>query len=337
MKVGYFIGTQHAADTDIAAALKEHLEQTRMLRDLGFDSVWVAQHYLTGPQQFLQPIPMLARLAAEAGDMLVGTNLLLLPLHNPVDVAEQCATLDIITGGRFVLGVGLGYRDVEYAAFGVERKTRTRRLEESIEVIKRLWTEDEVTFEGSQFKLDRLTIRPKPLQDLRPPIWIGATADPAIKRAALIADAWIATSMTTVSTLAEQVAFYHESRSEAGLPRAQEFARCVELYVAESTEQAFEESAPFITAKYNSYFGWGQDQIVPGESGAGLPFHELAKDRFIIGTPDECIEECLRQRDVLGVTHLIVRSNFPGMPPENAARSVRLFGDEVLPALRAPS
>ena len=84
---------------------------------------------------------------------LSGLTWLLLPLHNPVDVAEQCATLDIITGGRFVLGGGLGYRDVEYAAFGVERKTRTRRLEESIEVIKRLWTEDEVTFEGSQFKL----------------------------------------------------------------------------------------------------------------------------------------------------------------------------------------
>ena len=163
----------------------------------------------------------------------------------------------------------------------------------------------------------------------------GATADPAIKRAALIADAWIATSMTTETALSAQVEMYHETRRQAGLPPAQEFARCIELYAADTTERAFEEAGPYIKRKYDSYYGWGQDAIVPGEPGAGLPFEDLAKDRFVIGTPDECIEACLRQRDELGVTHLIVRSNFPGMPPEQAARAIELFGTRVLPALRA--
>src|SRR5213594_3932060 len=142
MKVGVFLGTQHPADADMRRAFADHLEHTRALAEGGYDAVWLGQHYRTHPEQFFQTTPLLARLAAEAGGMTIGTNLLLLPLHNPVDVAEQYATMDIIADGRLVLGVGLGYRQQEYDALGVDRPTRTRRLEETLELLKRLWTED---------------------------------------------------------------------------------------------------------------------------------------------------------------------------------------------------
>jgi alkanesulfonate monooxygenase SsuD/methylene tetrahydromethanopterin reductase-like flavin-dependent oxidoreductase (luciferase family) len=315
MKVGVFIGTQHPGGT-------------------GFHAVWVGQHYLTHPDQFFQTTPLLARLAAEAGDMTVGTNLLLLPLFNPVDVAEQYATMDVIAGGRLILGVGLGYRQEEYEAFGVERSTRARRFEESLGLLKRLWTEDHVTFEGRFWRVEDASIRPRPLQRPRPPIWIGAAADPAVRRAAVLGDAWISTSVTTHSAIKEQLEVYRRARAEAGLPPPAEYARCLELYVAEDARRAFEESVPYIAAKYRSYFAWGMGKNVPGESGERLSLEDLARDRFVIGTPDDVLRECVRNRDELGVTHLIVRFNFPGMAQENVLRAIRLFGQHVIPALR---
>lgn len=334
MKVGVFLGTQHPGRADMRQAFLHHLEQTRAIRDSGFDAVWVGQHYLTFPEQFFQTTPLLARLAAESGDMLIGTNLLLLPLHNVVDVAEQYATMDIIAGGRFILGVGLGYRDVEYGAFGVDRRSRGGRFAEQIEALKLLWTRDHASFAGTHVRFSDVSIRPRPLQRPRPPIWIGAAADRAVQRAALLGDAWIATSVTTFSAMTAQVALYHRTRANAGLPPASEYAKCVELYVGEDRRRAFEASAPYMAAKYRSYYAWGMAANVPGESGESLPLEELVKDRFVIGTPDDCIRECLAHRDLLGVTHLIVRFNFPGMEQEHVLEAIRLFGRAVLPAIR---
>ena len=314
-------------------AFEHHLAETRAIRDGGFDAVWIGQHYLTFPDQFFQTTPLLARLAAETGEMRVGTNLLLLPLHNVVDVAEQYATMDVITGGRLILGVGLGYRDQEYGAFGVERKTRAKLFEERIEALKLLWTEDHASFTGTHVHFTDVSIRPRPLQTPRPPIWIGAAADPAVRRAALMGDAWIATSVTTFTAIKDQVAVYRRARQDAGLPPAAELAQCVELYVGDDRQRAFEESAPHMAAKYRSYFAWGMDQNVPGETGKGLSVEELVKDRFIIGTPDDCIRECLARKE-LGVTHLIVRFNFPGMQHEHVLKAIRLFAKDVLPAIR---
>jgi alkanesulfonate monooxygenase SsuD/methylene tetrahydromethanopterin reductase-like flavin-dependent oxidoreductase (luciferase family) len=108
----------------------------------------------------------------------------------------------------------------------------------------------------------------------------------------------------------------------------------VELYVAPDRTRAFEESAPFMAAKYRSYYAWGMGKNVPGESGETLSLEELVKDRFVIGTPEDVIRECRRHRDELGVTHLIVRFNFPGMDPAHVLQAIHLFGKEVIPAAR---
>jgi alkanesulfonate monooxygenase SsuD/methylene tetrahydromethanopterin reductase-like flavin-dependent oxidoreductase (luciferase family) len=334
MDVGVFLGTQHPGDADMRRQFEDHLEQTRAIRDAGFDALWLAQHYLTYPDQFFQTTPLLARLAAETGDMTIGTNIFVLPLHRIIDVAEQYATLDIISGGRLIFGAALGYREIEYQHFGVEKKTRGRLFSEQIDALKVLWEEDDACFDGEFIKFENISIRPKPMQRPRPPIWIGAAANPAIKRAALKGEAWIATSVTTFSAIKEQVDFYHQARRDAGLPRNREFAKCVELYVAETREKAFEEGAPYMAKKYKAYYSWGMGKNVPGESGEDLPLEELVKDRFVIGSPEDCIRECLAHRDELGCSHLIVRMNFPGIPQENFLKAIRLFGAEVLPHIR---
>ncbi len=335
MEFGVFLGSQYAADEDIYAAFQGLVHQTRVIRDTGYDAIWLGQHFLSAPEQYLQTTPMLGRLAAETGEMKIGTNLLLLPLMNPVDIAEQYATMDVISGGRLILGVGLGYRDEEFNAFQLRRKDRVGRLEEGIEILRRLWTEDDVSFQGRHFTLDGVTIRPRPLQSPRPQIWIGATADPAIKRAARLGDAWIATSMTEWGEMKRQVDLFHETRREAGLTGKVDFAKCVEVFVGDDKESALREAEPYIGAKYAAYYRWGMGDNVPGESGAGIAdFADLTRNRFIVGGVKDVIEDCLYHRDVLGVTHLIVRLNFPGMSAELVERNIRRFGEEVIPAVR---
>jgi alkanesulfonate monooxygenase SsuD/methylene tetrahydromethanopterin reductase-like flavin-dependent oxidoreductase (luciferase family) len=334
MDVGIFLGTQHPGDVDMRQQFENHLVQTRAIRDAGFDALWLAQHYLTYPDQFFQTTPMLARLAAETGDMKIGTNIFVLPLHNIVDIAEQYATMDIISGGRLIFGVALGYRDIEYQTFGIEKKTRGRLFTEQIDALRTLWEEDEASFEGDFIKFEKLSIRPRPLQKPRPPIWVGAAANPAIKRAALKGEAWIATSVTTFSAIKEQVDYYRQVRKEAGLPKEGCFTKCVELYVAETREKAMDEGAPYMANKYKAYYSWGMGKNVPGESGEDLPLEDLVKDRFVVGSPEDCIRECQAHRDELGCDHLLVRMNFPGMPHENFMKAIKLFGEEVLPHIR---
>src|SRR3712207_6149537 len=240
-------------------------------------------------------MPLLGRLAADAGEMILGTNIILLPLHHPVEIAEQFATLDALTAGRIVLGVGLGYREEEFAAFGVPIRTRVGRFTESIEIIKRLWTEDDVSYEGKYYRLANVSIRPRPVQQPRPPVWIGATSEPAIRRAAVHGDAWMAAPNDTVPRMRELLALYREARAEAGLPPAAEFAKILDMYVAPTREEAWRDGAPAIAEKYRAYAAWGLG------GGLDATIEELARDRFVIGDPEDCLREFRRHRDELGV------------------------------------
>jgi len=174
MKVGIFLTCQYPPGSDMVAALEAQYVMTRLARDRGWDAVATGQHYLSEGMRQIQLVPFLARLAAEAGDMTGIAGVLLTTLHNPVEVAEHIASLDAIWRGNFVFGVGLGYRDVEFDAFGVPRGQRVRRFEQCLEVVKRLWTEDNVSFENDICKLTNVTMTCRPIQQPYPPIWFAA-------------------------------------------------------------------------------------------------------------------------------------------------------------------
>jgi alkanesulfonate monooxygenase SsuD/methylene tetrahydromethanopterin reductase-like flavin-dependent oxidoreductase (luciferase family) len=137
VRFGLLLSGQHLPGDSAVAAVREHLEQVELARELGFSSVWTSQHFLSHPFLYFQSVPLLARVAAAAEGMTVGTAILLLTLLNPVEVAENAATLDAIAGGRLVLGVGIGYRAVENAAFGVAQR-RADLFERKLDILRRL-------------------------------------------------------------------------------------------------------------------------------------------------------------------------------------------------------
>ena len=158
-RFGIFLSAQHPPERSPASQIaRDCCEQVRLARELGFDDVSAGQHFLSQPYQMLQLVPLLARIAADAGEMRVCSGILLLTLLNPVEVAENAATLDAITDGRFVLGLGLGYRQEENDAFGLPAR-RLSIFEQKLDVVRRLLEGEVVTAEGHGFKLERAAAR----------------------------------------------------------------------------------------------------------------------------------------------------------------------------------
>jgi alkanesulfonate monooxygenase SsuD/methylene tetrahydromethanopterin reductase-like flavin-dependent oxidoreductase (luciferase family) len=331
MRFGLALSVQHPPGDAQAARFQEHVEQVRLARAVGFGSVWASQHFLSAPFTYFQPIPTLSRVAADAAGLTLGTSVLVLPLHHPLDVAEQLATLDVICGGRLIAGVGLGYRDAENRAMGHEPQDRVGRLVESLELLPRLWAGERVTYDGAHFQLRDVQISMRPLQQPRPPIWLAANADAGVTRAARLADTWLLNAHATLPTLERQIALFHVARREAGRPPALEIPLKRECYVAPDTRTALAEVGPFLDTKYAAYRRWGQDRALPAGETLSLGIEDLARDRFIVGDPVKVTEEIERYRDRLGATMLIVRVQWPGMDPAKVLRSIRLLGEQVLP------
>lgn len=331
MKFGIFLLNQWPLGEDMATKISEAVEQVRAAKEAGFDILATGQHYLSYPYQLPASIPFLSRLAAEAEGMVIAPLVLLLPLLRPVDVAESMATLDAITGGRTIMGVGLGYREEENAAFDSPVKERLPRLLESLELIKQLWTQKEVEFKGEYYTLPRVKLSTQPLQKPHPPIWMAANADSAVKRAARQGYPWIINPHVTVATTARQIKLYRQEQKEAGIGPVKEMPMIREAFVSNEPSSAYEKARPYLEPKYEAYAAWGQGDVLPGEETFKLPFEDLARDRFLIGSPDDIINEVERYERDLGITHMFFRIQWPGMPHEEAMREFRLFRDHIIP------
>jgi probable F420-dependent oxidoreductase len=334
MRFGLLLDTQFPRGESATQRLDGLLDQVRAARDQGLDSVWVSQHYLATPFQMLQPLPVLARIAGEAGSLQIGTNIFLLPIHNPVYVAEQVATLDVISGGRFIFGVGLGYRPEEFAAFDVEMKTRVSRFVEILDVVRRLWSEPEVTHEGRHFRLDRAVLTLQPVQRPHPPIWIAASGDPAVERAAMHGDAWLINPHASLPTLERQMKLYRQALQAAGRPFPADAPLLKEFHIAGTRRAALDESRPYLEPKYRAYADWGLDKPMPKDESLSVPFEDLARDRFILGSAEECRVDIERHTRALGVNHFIFRVQWPGMSQEAALDQIAGLGREIVQKMR---
>jgi alkanesulfonate monooxygenase SsuD/methylene tetrahydromethanopterin reductase-like flavin-dependent oxidoreductase (luciferase family) len=334
VKVGLFFTNQQYLETDMVSALEEHYVMVRHARDGGWDSLFTGQHYLNeGNNKQLQIVPFLARLAAEAGDMTIGLGILLINLHNPVYVAETVATLDVIARGNFIFGVGLGYREVEFNAFQVPRGKRVARFEECLELVQRLWTEEDITYESEVCKLDGVTMNIRPVQKPGPPIWIAANSDRAVERAARLGDAWFVSPHSTTATNLRQIVLYKAELERCGKPFPKELPIIKEVFCARDRREALEMCGPYLSGKYKDYFKWGQDEAMPEGESFDLAFDELLKDRFILGSPEECYEQLRPYWEEIGVNHLVIRTHWAGMPLSAALHSMRLISSELLPEL----
>ena len=335
MQFGLAIRGQYAQDQDIRLCFEELIEECVQAEALGFDSITKTSHYSTAPFQAFQQFPLLARLSAETKRVRLNAGIILLSLHKPLDIAEQLATIDIMSNGRVICGVALGYREVEFAAFGAEVKQRGKRLEENLIALKRLWTEDTVSMKGSHFELIEASCCPKPLQKPHPPIWIGANANVAIKRAARLGDCWYINPHNKISTIKEQMEIYKRALDEAGKPFPDELPMRREVFVAKTREEALRIAGPYIKKKYDAYDKWGQgDQMPEGDGDLAAAFDELAGDRFIIGSPDDVTEQIVNLHREIAMNHLIMSIQWADMPHSLTLDTMALLSEQVFPQVR---
>lgn len=334
MKLGVYLNAQHPKADDPGQRFAETIEQVRLIRELGFDSIWGGEHHITEGYHYFPLLPFLQRLSAEATGMEVGTNIVLLPMHNPMEIAEISAFLDVITGGKFQLGVGLGYRPEEFNMFGVPMKQRVSRMVEGIEIIRRLWTEDNVTHNGHHWQFENFTIRPQPVSRPHPPILIAAQVDAAVERAAKIADGWAIVPTPRFDEIERHITKFKASRADAGLPPSRHFVRLFEVACAPDEQTALKRTAPFLLEKYAAYMSWGLPGLSLDKGDAPeTQLRKLAKDRFGVGTPEQVTEALMAQHRI-GITHVTMRASWPGMPQADILASLELIGTKVLPEVR---
>jgi alkanesulfonate monooxygenase SsuD/methylene tetrahydromethanopterin reductase-like flavin-dependent oxidoreductase (luciferase family) len=227
------------------------------------------------------------------------------------------------------------YRDVEFKAFGLVRKEVAARFEECLLAAKRLWSEDFVDMTGSHFALDHANCTVKPLQKPMPPIWIGANADVAIRRAARLGDCWYINPHSTLTTLARQIDVYKRALDECGKPFPAELPMRREVFLARTREEAIRLAQPFLEVKYKTYREWGQDKVMPAGDDFDHGFDELLEDRFLIGSPAEIAERLIDLRRRFGVNHLVASVHWPGMPNSLALDQMHILAAEVMPAVRS--
>ena len=239
--------------------IDELVEICHVVRDAGFSAVTMPQHWVSHPTIWPQPFQMLARLAPETGDMRLLTGILLLPLHNPVQVAEDVATLDHISKGRAVLGVGIGYRETELEAVGATRKDRVPRLTESIEVMKRLWSGEEVDHEGRYWQLHGAKMGFSTVQQPHPPIWIACQSDGAVRRAARIADACYLAPQIGFDDIPALVAAYRDERAKAGGDGGSVSISRGVSYAADK-RTAIDEAKAAAASSYRMYATWDMQE-----------------------------------------------------------------------------
>lgn len=293
----------------------------------GFDSFWAGQHFLPGDYQLFQPLPLLARLSAAVPEMTLGTSVILLPLLNPVDVAEQAATIDAMTAGGFQLGVGLGYRRSEFAASGVPRGALERRFEESVELIRRLWSGDEATFEGAHFRLDGGRINPPPAGAGSTPILLGAYSEWAVQRAGRIGDGWIVPPELVGNALDRRLELFRRAAADASRSGTIVLMRPFHVTTSGEERRRVEE---LLAAHFGRKRSWGlkkggDDTVDPAAD---------ASAAAIVGDPDECLAAIERVQREVTPDHLILLMGFRGTSDADLEASLRLAGERVLPDAR---
>lgn len=306
------------------------LEQCESAEAHGFYCAVVAEHHFQDDGFIPSPLIVCAAIAARTRRLRVGTDVIPLPLRDPIHLAEDVAVLDNLSGGRAIVGLGLGGREREYAGFGISFEDRRHRFEEYLGVLDRLLREENVQHEGRHARVPGLTVTPRPVQRPRPPIWIAAGAEPSVRRAARLGDAWISRPVESLDQLRALDAIYREelaAHGKAWSERERVLRR--DVWIAEDDETAWAEAMPSIRAI--RHFGPDRDVLLPGATTEQVKAH--ARDRWIVGSPRTVADEIRRYRSILGTTVVLAALQHPGMDQRQVLAAIRLLGERVLPEL----
>jgi len=305
LKIGFHL-TPFWSPTDRGATriIDEAIAVVAAASRMGFAWVSIGQHWISHPTVWPQPFPILARLAPETGTMRLKTSVLLLPIVNAVEAAENVATLDHICHGRLDVGVAIGYREKELEAAGLTRKDRVPKLEESLALMKRLWTGEEVTFEGTYTRVTAGRMGFPPFQRPHPPLEMGAQSDGATRRAARLTDGVFFGPQVAWRDIAKLADVFREARAASGQAGPGSVGASRSLIVGADKERARAAAREYLDRTFTMYRTWEMQER--GMATLQLSSDIALDDWTIYGAPRDCVETIERGRamgvDKIGVT-----------------------------------
>jgi len=345
MRFGTFSYNQSRPWVAENQVFEELIEQILFTERLGFDEAWFAEHHHSDYGMLASPNLIIAALAHRTRRLRLGNLVNVLPLYDPMRLAEECGMLDILTGGRLNVGLGRGVPrdDLKH---GLDRDTAQARFEEGIEILMRSWTEDTFTYTGKAWSYIDIVCRPRPLQKPYPPIYYGATSP---QSPAMVARrGWnLALSLQPLTNCARAIDSYREERAKHGdLHRTGDAIMVRDVYVADSDEQAWKEAVPQITR----FWQLATDNVWRGDS---VSADDLPKftERFpyfpggltakrldewgtsLIGSPDTVIRKARAMIDTARPDSLVGMFSFGGLRHDQVMHSLELFATRVMPAL----
>ncbi len=356
MKIGLFtIVPWHESKTQ-EQSLSEALEQIELADQLGLDEVWIGEHRFSRHGLVSGIWSFLGQVAARTKHVRIGTAVVVLPLHNPILVAEEAAMVDILSGGRLNFGIGAGYQRQEFEGVGVDINESRERFLESVDVIIKAWTEESLTYHGKYTNVDNLSVLPKPLQKPYPPLFQAVSTTPAsIEFAASRQIQVIAGGPTDILGQAPQVIqSWRDKMDEFGHPHAHlDPPMSKAIYVAPTMEEAERDPVGLedFSSRILSSVGTNGAAIgLPLDAKGNIPpgyehWASRQKDRDrrddpghaglppLRGTPEVVVER-LKETQAAGINHVFGAFGFPGLPHEKVMRSIELFATEVMPHFR---
>jgi probable F420-dependent oxidoreductase len=332
IQFGVMANTHPAPGTDLTGMVDELIAEAQQAERAGFDSFFLTEHHQEPSGYLPSPLPLAAALAVRTSTIRLGTGIAILPLYHPTRLAEDCAVIDIISKGRLILGVGQGYQEGDFAAFGLKVSDRVSLFEESIEILRRAWTEEKVYFVGKRYTLQNVMVTPKPVQKPHPPIWVAALGDEPMKRAGRLGDALLADSFQLPERLKRRVALYRETAQSRG--RAHKVVVFREGFVAPTREEAIRRYEAGLLSTHRYY--WRHGSYYPDiKKEEDLDLARISLERLILGSPDDCVERIQTWHREVGADYFLIRFRHPGGPAHpQVLEALELFGREVIPRFR---
>jgi len=317
---------------------RETLELVRLAERVGFDSAWVSEHHGSSDGYLPSLLAMLAAFAAVTERIELGTGVILTPLHDPLRLAEDAAVVDLLSGGRLILGIGNGWREEEFRMLDSSRSERGVRTEETIEVLRRAWTGRRFSFEGQTLRYDRVKVTPQPARPGGPPILLGGYTSKAVVRAGRLADGYI-TDETGPDEVRSNLALVDRGASGVGRDPKELILVLLQNAFAWRDGDPWPLIREGVVQQLGTYEAWGNGADTPEHDRLepSMPSEEDLRLSTPAGAPEEVARALLStiraagDRDV----HLVVRLHYPGMDLETASRATELFAAEVMPALKA--
>ena len=303
----------------------ETLEQAAWAEQaLGFESAWISEHHLAVDGYTPSPLTLAAALATRTARMSIGTSILILPLHHPVRLAEDALTVNAISGGRLKLGVGLGYRPIEFRGFGIPMRDRRGRLEEGLAILRAAFAGETFTHRGHHFDLGELTITPQPDPGAAPELWIGGFAPVAIERGARLADGML----LPIPSLWPQ---YESECEKAG--RVPRIAAGYHWILGDDPEAELAAAAPYLMHQMNEYGSHGAYGPVEDWRPITDANEILARGPYVLKDAEGAAEDVVAAAQA-GVEDVHWWTIFPGEPIERSNARLEYFANRVVPRVR---